>query len=37
LTEAAKCWTIQASLIPSLTDPKARIVKVTSAAPVPQP
>jgi 16S rRNA (guanine527-N7)-methyltransferase len=37
LTEAAKCWTIQASLIPSLTDPRARIVKVISAAPVSQP
>jgi 16S rRNA (guanine527-N7)-methyltransferase len=29
LTEAAKCWNIQSSLVPSLTDPKARIVKVT--------
>jgi 16S rRNA (guanine527-N7)-methyltransferase len=29
LTEAAKCWSIEASLVPSLTDPKARIVHVT--------
>lgn len=28
LTEAAKCWNIQASLAPSRTDPKARIVVV---------
>jgi 16S rRNA (guanine527-N7)-methyltransferase len=28
LTEAAKCWNIQASLTPSRTDPKARIVAV---------
>lgn len=26
LTEAAKCWKIQMSLVPSRTDPKARIV-----------
>ncbi len=37
LTEAAKCWSIQASLVPSLTDPKAGIVKITSATPVTQP
>jgi 16S rRNA (guanine527-N7)-methyltransferase len=29
LTEAAKCWSIKASLVPSRTDPKARIVVVT--------
>jgi 16S rRNA (guanine527-N7)-methyltransferase len=28
LTEAAKCWKIQASLVPSRTDPKAKIVVV---------
>ena len=33
LTDAAKCWSMQASLIPSLTDPKGRIVKVTTAHP----
>ncbi len=37
LTEAAKCWNIQASLVPSLTDPKAKIVKVTKASPISQP
>jgi len=30
LTEAAKCWSIQSSLAPSLTDPNAKIVRVTS-------
>jgi 16S rRNA (guanine527-N7)-methyltransferase len=30
LTEAAKCWKIQMSLVPSRTDPKARIVIVRS-------
>jgi 16S rRNA (guanine527-N7)-methyltransferase len=29
LTEAAKCWSIQSSLAPSLTDPRAKIVCVT--------
>jgi 16S rRNA (guanine527-N7)-methyltransferase len=28
LTEAAKCWSIQASLMPSRTDAKARIVVI---------
>jgi 16S rRNA (guanine527-N7)-methyltransferase len=37
LTEAAKCWTIQASLVPSLTDSKAKIVKITGATPRTQP
>jgi len=30
LTEAAKCWSIKSSLAPSLTDPNAKIVRVTS-------
>jgi 16S rRNA (guanine527-N7)-methyltransferase len=33
LTEAAKCWKIQATLVPSLTDPKARIVCVRGLEP----
>ncbi|MGA3307282.1 MAG: 16S rRNA (guanine(527)-N(7))-methyltransferase RsmG [Xanthobacteraceae bacterium] len=33
LTEAAKCWKIQASLVPSRTDPKARIVVVRGLEP----
>jgi 16S rRNA (guanine527-N7)-methyltransferase len=37
LTEAAKCWSIQSSLAPSLTDPKAKIVRVTGIERVPQP
>ena len=32
LTEAAKCWSIQATLAPSRTDPKARIVVVRGLA-----
>ena len=35
LTEAAKCWTITSSLVPSLTDSKGRIVRVTGIAPKP--
>lgn len=35
LTEAAKCWSIQASLVPSRTDPKSRVVVVRSAKPKP--
>jgi 16S rRNA (guanine527-N7)-methyltransferase len=31
LTEAAKCWKIQLSLVPSRTDPKARIVIARSS------
>ncbi|HEX2216060.1 MAG TPA: 16S rRNA (guanine(527)-N(7))-methyltransferase RsmG [Xanthobacteraceae bacterium] len=31
LTEAAKSWHIQAELLPSLTDPRGRIVRVRSA------
>jgi 16S rRNA (guanine527-N7)-methyltransferase len=34
LTEAAKCWKIQASLAVSRTDPKARIVVVRGLEPV---
>jgi 16S rRNA (guanine527-N7)-methyltransferase len=37
LTEAAKCWSIQSSLAPSLTDPKARIVCITGIQSRPQP
>jgi 16S rRNA (guanine527-N7)-methyltransferase len=37
LTDAAKCWTIQSTLVPSLTDPRARIVRVTRAKPKTQP
>jgi 16S rRNA (guanine527-N7)-methyltransferase len=37
LTEAAKCWSITASLVPSLTDPKARIVHVTGINHILQP
>jgi len=33
LTEAAKCWNIQASLSPSRTDPKAQIVVVRGLEP----
>jgi 16S rRNA (guanine527-N7)-methyltransferase len=37
LTEAAKCWSIQSSLVPSLTDPRAKIVCVTGIRPKAQP
>jgi 16S rRNA (guanine527-N7)-methyltransferase len=33
LTEAAKCWSIQASLVPSRTDPKSRVVVIRAAKP----
>ena len=36
LTEAAKCWSIQSSLAPSLTDPKAKIVRATGIEKVSQ-
>jgi 16S rRNA (guanine527-N7)-methyltransferase len=36
LTEAAKCWTIQASLAPSRTDPNGRIVVVRHLALQPK-
>jgi len=37
LTEAAKCWSIQSTLAPSLTDSKAKIVRVTGLSPKRQP
>jgi 16S rRNA (guanine527-N7)-methyltransferase len=37
LTDAAKCWNIKSSLAMSLTDPKARIVKITGIGPKSQP
>jgi len=36
LTEAAKCWNIQASLVASRTDPKAQIVVVRALEPKPR-
>jgi 16S rRNA (guanine527-N7)-methyltransferase len=36
LTEASKCWNIQSSLTPSLTDPQARIVLLEAIEPVQQ-
>jgi 16S rRNA (guanine527-N7)-methyltransferase len=33
LTEAAKCWNIEASLVPSVTDPAARIVVIERIRP----
>ena len=36
LTEAAKCWSIEASLVPSRTDPKSRVVVIRSAEPKPR-
>jgi len=33
LTQATKCWSIQASLVPSRTDPKSRIVVIRKAKP----
>jgi 16S rRNA (guanine527-N7)-methyltransferase len=33
LTAASKCWSIQATLVPSRTDPRSRIVVVTDAKP----
>jgi 16S rRNA (guanine527-N7)-methyltransferase len=35
LTDAAKCWNIQSSLETSLTEPRARIVKITGVSPTP--
>jgi 16S rRNA (guanine527-N7)-methyltransferase len=35
LTAASKCWSIQATLVPSRTDPRSRIVVVTGAEPKP--
>jgi 16S rRNA (guanine527-N7)-methyltransferase len=33
LTEASKCWNVRASLVPSRTDPKARIAVIERVAP----
>jgi 16S rRNA (guanine527-N7)-methyltransferase len=33
LTEAAKCWSIQASFVPSRTDPESRVVLIRRAEP----
>ena len=35
LTEASKCWKIAADLVPSRTDPKARIVMIRALEPRP--
>jgi 16S rRNA (guanine527-N7)-methyltransferase len=37
LTEAAKCWNVHHSLVPSLTDPKGQIVVVRDLEPVLRP
>jgi 16S rRNA (guanine527-N7)-methyltransferase len=37
LTEATKCWKLQASLAPSRTDPNGRIVVVSGLEPNPRP
>lgn len=37
LTQAAKCWNIAAELVPSRTDLRARIVRITAAAEKPKP
>jgi 16S rRNA (guanine527-N7)-methyltransferase len=37
LTEAAKCWNIQSTLVQSLTDLKGQIVVVRDLEPVPRP
>jgi 16S rRNA (guanine527-N7)-methyltransferase len=33
LTEATKCWSIKASLVPSRTDPQSRVVVIREAKP----
>jgi 16S rRNA (guanine527-N7)-methyltransferase len=33
LTQATKCWSIQASLVPSRTDPKSRVVVIREPRP----
>jgi 16S rRNA (guanine527-N7)-methyltransferase len=33
LTEATKCWSIEASLVPSRTDPESRVVLIRRAEP----
>ena len=37
LTEAARCWTLDADVLPSRTDPEGRIVRVTALHERPQP
>ncbi|HVU41895.1 MAG TPA: 16S rRNA (guanine(527)-N(7))-methyltransferase RsmG, partial [Xanthobacteraceae bacterium] len=37
LTEAAKYWRLQATLVPSRTDPKARVVVVRGVEPIAAP
>jgi 16S rRNA (guanine527-N7)-methyltransferase len=37
LTEAAKCWNIQATLVPSRTDPRSRIIVLDAIEPRAQP
>ena len=37
LTAAAKCWSIQSSLVPSLTDPRAKIVCISGIEKISQP
>jgi 16S rRNA (guanine527-N7)-methyltransferase len=37
LTAAAKCWSIQSSLVPSLTDPRAKIVCISGIEKLSQP
>ena len=36
LTQATKCWSIQASLVPSRTDPKSRVVVIRGTKPKPK-
>jgi 16S rRNA (guanine527-N7)-methyltransferase len=36
LTQATKCWSIQASFVPSRTDPKSRIVVIREPKPKPR-
>ena len=36
LTQATKCWSIQASLVPSRTDPKSRVVVIRETKPKPK-
>ena len=36
LTQATKCWTIRASLVPSRTDPKSRVVVIRETKPKPK-
>lgn len=36
LTQAAKCWSIQSSLVSSLTEPRGRIIRITRIEPLAQ-